>query len=249
MQRLPGLELAAQRRGVPLVYAQMDEQDAAVISPASVVAEDYARLYEASRRYDPQHILLIRIESREGLWYALWSFVAEGRAPQRWRSLGDEPNAALASGFDKYADELANRYSTKVAAAGWVQDARLRVVGVKDLTAYARVMAYLDRSNLIESASPRELINDEVAFSVKFEGDMADLRRNLSLGGFMTEEAAPAIGTMIAAQPAYGSLGGTSVGETSVSNTGTSPAAAAPSGLSFYAVAQQQELRFRYNGY
>ena len=229
-QRLPGLVEAAQRRGLPLVYPIMDEQDQAAVSTFDIIGEDYERLAEAAARYQTRHMLLVRIESRDGLWYALWSFLQPDQEPRRWRTFGDEPNVALASGFDTYADELASRYVTRVAA-GWVQSASLRVVGLRALADYARVLNLLETTSLIESVQPSELVNDEVVLRVDFEGQESDLQRSLEVAGFLSEEAAPAAGTLLGAdQPG--------------NNDGSAPAT--PSGLSFYAVSQRRELRYRY---
>ncbi len=227
-ERLPGLVEAAQRRGLPLVYPLMDEQDQAAVSSFDVIGEDYERLAQASARYQTRHMLLVRIESRDGLWYALWSFLQPDQEPRRWRTVGEEPNTALASGFDEYADELASRYVTRVAA-GWVQSARLRVVGLDALADYARVLNLLETTSLIETAQPRELSDDEVVFLVDFEGEVTDLQRSLEVAGFLREEAAPAAGTLLGQDGAA-----------------SADAATAGSGLSFYAVSQRRELRYRY---
>ena len=228
-ERLPGLVEAARRRGLPLVYPLMDEQDQAAVSSFDIIGEDYERLAQAALRYQTRHMLLVRIESRDGLWYALWSFLQPDQEPRRWRTVGDEPNVALASGFDEYADELASRYVTRVAA-GWVQSARLRVVGLNALADYARVLNLLETTSLIETVQPRELMGDEVVFLVDFEGEVSDLQRSLAVAGFLREEAAAAAGTLLGqdAQPAAGD------------------SASGGSGLSFYAVSQRRELRYRY---
>ncbi len=231
-QRLPGLVMAAQRRGLPMQFPLADEQDLAQVSAYDVIGEDYSRLEQASSRYQARHILLVRIERREDLWYALWSFVQADQEPLRWRSLGEDPNVALASGFDRYADELAGRYATRVAA-GWVQDARLRVLGVVDLAAYARILSWLENNNLVQAVLPTELIDDQVVFQLRYEGESSDLKRNLANSGFLLEE--------------YPARFGPVAGE--ASGLGARPEASpAPSGgLNFYAVQADPELRYRYS--
>ena len=66
-------------------------------------------------------------------------------------------------------------------------------------------------------------------FRVDFEGQESDLQRSLEVAGFLSEEAAPAAGTLLGADP-----------------SGNNSASGTTSGLSFYAVSQRRELRYRY---
>lgn len=233
-QKLGGLVEAARQRGLPLRYPKLDQQDQAKISAMDIVGEDYRRLEQASARYQARHILLVRIERRERLWYALWSFVQADEAPMRWRSMGEDPNIALAAGFDRYADELASRYATQVTA-GWEQDAKLRVTGIRNLAGYARTLSWLESNNLVQSVTPSELIDDQVVFTLRFEGETSDLKRNLRLSGFLQEEVAPMYAP-------------TSNSPDDASTPAGAPAGgqAQSGGLSFYAVSSRPELRYRY---
>ncbi|MGJ8668317.1 MAG: DUF2066 domain-containing protein [Oceanococcus sp.] len=233
-QRLPGLVQAAARRGLPMQYPMMDEQDQAAVSSYDVIGEDYRRLEMASARYQARHVLLLRIESRDGLWYALWSFLRADQEPLRWRSLGEDPSIALSSGFDRYADELAGLYARRVAA-GWVQDTRLRVVGVNSLSAYARVLSYLENSNLVQQIAPNELNGDQVVYQLRFEGETSDLKRSLNSSGFLREE--------LDQIPRFDFP---QANDSAAPGAAPEPTAAPVTGLNFYAITADPELRYRY---
>ena len=254
-QRLPGLLEAAQRRGLPMQYPLMDEQDQALVNVYDVIGEDYLRLETASTRYQARHILLLRIEQRDGLWYALWSFVQPDAEPIRWRSLGEEPNVALSLGFDRYADEMAARYARRFAA-GWVQDTRLRVSGIADLASYARTLSYLENHHLVQQVSPNELDNQQVVFKLRFEGELDDLQRSLEQSGFLQEvfpepvfdfNAPPdAAQTPPPTADGFQSQSGFQQNDALLAPTPT-PTPASASGLNFYAIAADPELHYRYS--
>lgn len=229
-ERLPGLIKGAQRRGLPLVVPGMDQADLDQVGSYEVISEDYEKLATASARYQARHILLSRIERRQDIWYALFSFIQPDAPPMRWQATSDNPNEALNRGFDRYADELAARYATRVAS-GWEQEAKLRVVGLYDLSAYARVLNFLEQHDLINQVFPSALMNDEMVFSLRFDGELSDLQRVLLVSGILQEEAAPASGVGL-----IGEAGGDS-SDSALEQT---------SGLNFYAVSVSPELRYRY---
>lgn len=230
--QLPALVQAAERRGVPLRFPLMDASDRSAISPLDVVAQDYARIDAASARYNARHILLLRLQPQGRLWSAQWALLRPNEPAQIWESFGDDGNTASRGGFDAFADVLARQYALRIAA-GWVQTTRLRVVGLNTLADYARVLRYLEQLGLVESVQPREIINGDLVFLVNFEGGLDDLQRSIAAGGLLREALAP-----VAVGAVPGVMSGTA-------ESGTAAPAAGASGLSFFAVSAQPELRYQ----
>ncbi len=243
-QRLPALQQAARRRGIPLRVPDMDIEDRSAISPMDFIAEDYSRLAGAGARYEARHLLLLQLrQSTPNLWEAQWTYLRPSGEPLRWTSLGDEPNQAVSSGFGQYADHLAREYALKLSP-GWVQSSRVQVIGVSEVGQYARVMAYLQRLNLVESVQPAEVQGQEVVFLVEFEGTLEDLQRSIELGGLLLPAPPPTPQPFVSSPPGMATPpvpGGLPATPTA----SPAPETAAPSGLSFFAVSRRPELRYQ----
>ena len=229
--QLPGLREAAFKRGLPLRYPVLDEQDLGALGVYDLVSLDRPRIQAASARYQPSHVLLLRLESRGMNWSARWAFPQEDGPVRQWESMGATPDEAVRGGMSPYADELAQRYALRVAA-GWVQSARLRVQGLRRLDDYARVSQYLEALNLVEWAQPSEVRDDSVVFQLQFEGELADLKRTLDAGQVLVEAPATLGGGFMPA-------------EETVPAGGADETPAKDSGLQFFGVVRQTELNYR----
>ncbi len=267
-ERLPGLQEAAQRRGVPLVLPLVDGDDLGALSEYDIVAQDYARIEGASARYQARHLLLLRLLPQQDFWDVYWSFLRDDAEPVIWRSSGVDPDAAIRSGFDQYADQLAQKYALSVAA-GWVQSTRLRLLEANTLSAYARSMTYLEGLNLVDSVRPVEVIGGDVVYLIKYEGGLDDLKRSIELGEILVPAEAPtpafAFGAPSAADSAWppapvDALAELPAGEDEAQIVGPesgdddaatpapaveTPAETKSTGLSFFAITRQPELRYR----
>ncbi len=243
-QRLPSLQRAANARGIPLRLPVMDVEDRSAISPMDLIAEDYSRLAGASARYEARHLLLLQLrQSTPNLWEAQWSYLRAAGEPLRWTSLGDDANQAVASGFGQYADHLAREYALKLSP-GWVQNSRVHVLGVSEVGQYARVMAYLQRLNLVESVQPIEVQGQELVFLVEFEGTLEDLQRSIELGDLLVPAPPPTPQPFANSPPGMAGLPDAS-GLPGAPSASPGPQAAASSGLSFFAVSRRPELRYQ----
>lgn len=215
-----GLVEAARARGLPLIWPQADAGDEA-ISVADIRGRQLDRIEQASARYAPGQVLLISVEDMAGSSRARWSRLSAGDGPLQtdWDSIGRDSQQALSGGFATYADALAQQFAVRVAS-GWVQATQLEVGAVTTLAEYARVLAYLQDLQLVTAVELSGINADTLSFWLRFEGDLSNLERNLSLGGVLIE-----------AQRAPLAL---STGP--VSSDG---------GLNFFAVGSQAQLRYQ----
>ncbi|MDX1606425.1 MAG: DUF2066 domain-containing protein, partial [Candidatus Competibacterales bacterium] len=244
-ERFPALRDTANRRGIPIRVPEMDIEDRSAISTMDLIAEDAARLDAASARYDARHVLLVRLhQTTPNLFEAQWTLLRDEQDAKRWSSLGQDANLALAEGFAQYANHLAREYALKLAP-GWVQSARVRVVGIDAIGGYARAMAYLQRLNLVESVQPTEVLGNDVVFLVEFEGSLGDLERSIEVGGLLipAPEEPPAMPQMSDTPAAPG----TASPQPAPTPPAAQPQAQQPevSGLSFFAVSRRPELRYQ----
>ena len=220
--RAGGLLAAAQGRGLPLDFPVMDEEDRGLISAMELAAGSQAAVRRASDRYAPRHTLIVELQGQDGSFRVLWSMLGDEGAAQRWESFGRSADQALAAGFEQYADRLAQGYAVTIAP-GWVQATRLRVLGIAQLADYAAVLAHLQGLQFVEQVDLSAVSGQELSFALRFEGDIGDLERSLQLGGLLVEsERSP-----LSATP----------------DRADEP----PSGLNFFAVGAQPELRYRLN--
>ncbi len=179
-------------RGLPLAFPLLDLEDQMAIAVTDVWAGFGDRIQAASRRYDPEAVLvgrLFRDFTGRG-WRARWQLLEEGRVIDRWSVSGDLEWVA-GEGVERAADDLAARYAQVPGQAAQV---RLWVSGVTGLADYARVRAYLEKLSLVERAVPVQVEAERLALEVQLRGDPAGLARAIALGSVLVPDAeAPAV--------------------------------------------------------
>jgi uncharacterized protein len=110
-----------------------------------------------------------------------WTFTEEGRSARADGSLQD--------GIDLAADSLAARYAP--ASSRGVSTIAIRVGGIEDVRAYARLIDYLEALSLVRAVGVAGLEGRVVNLDLTLRGDLELLRRIAALDTHLVPAAAP----------------------------------------------------------
>jgi len=173
---------AARRRGLPFELPLMDAQDPSRVVFGNIRGGFHDRLAKAAERYDPDRVLVAKIDQVGGnAWEARWTLLTGG-AQERWRSSVGEVETVVHSGLT----ELAERYLTRFAATpdegGQGQAVLVSVEGISNVAACSRVMAYFDSLSPVEGVALRTVATDRLAFRVTLSDSIERFDRVVELG-------------------------------------------------------------------
>jgi len=182
------LRATAKRYAVPLLVPLMDAKDRSHISGRDLLFEDWGRIRAASERYDPDAILLLRIDTEDGTTQAHW--VLRGSdGVHSFSSSGTSLKAAFQSGMVRVMADMACHYAVYPGQSVTMQAA---VSGVANLQDYARVEHGLDRLAAIESVTPMRVEGTQAQFRFAFQGPPERAAHILSLLDLLEPKGQPA---------------------------------------------------------
>ncbi len=190
------VDALAYQRGIPVIYPLLDVQDRQQVSIADVLGGFDETIRQASKRYQPDAILVARANAgTDGFWRVVWHLYMGDQAIN-WTSDGDELSGALVVGMHRLADALSERLAI-ASDNQQVSQVVLQVEGVNSLQDYARLNAYLaDLGQQIVAYRPYRLESDRVNFLLDLRGNPRDLQRLIGLSAILYREAEPSTGTV-----------------------------------------------------
>lgn len=171
-------QLAAQR-GLPLLFPLMDTVDMLALPFADVWGGFNDNVSEASRRYNPDAVLIGRaLRDVTGYWVVRWTLMFQGQVHEYLGTIDD--------GVQVSADWFAGQYAV-VAGAG-ASRALVNVTGVHSLEAYAAVQDYLSGLSMVSHLDVRQATADSVLFELSLAGGREVLRRAMMLNPTLVEQ-------------------------------------------------------------
>lgn len=172
------LRRAARRYGLPLVLPLMDLDDQRQVRFSDVWGGFLSGVEQASARYASQHVLVGRLQPVAGGWRVRWTLL--GGARRQWQSDAADPGAALENGLGQVAGWLAGQYAVVATTEPGRQ--LLTVEGLDSLSAYARVLAYLEKLDIVAAVQVDEVSRGRVRFVLELDAPAERLLRLIRLG-------------------------------------------------------------------
>lgn len=180
----------ARQRGMPLQLPLMDLEDQANLTAADLWSDYQPAIRLASERYPHEVILVGRLNAqRGGQWSGAWALIGEGSSqdfPTPALPLGD----ALVAGIDQAQNLLAARFAPMTVARGG-SGTLVRFSDIRDLPAYGRLVAILERLEPVTGVALRHVQDDSFTFEFQIRGGTQDLVRALGGSGQLVAEPAP----------------------------------------------------------
>lgn len=174
----------ADQRGLPLLFPLMDLEDQSRLHISDIWGGFADNIRQASERYGPDAIITGRlVQFAPDLWRASWTLYLDGDS-LIWDSEGDSLAMAAEAGAQAGIDMLASRFALVTGGAG-TDRTLVRISGVGDLSAYARVSRYLGEQAGVEKLELVLTEADALVYSIQVRGGRKALEQGIALSGIL----------------------------------------------------------------
>lgn len=181
---------SAKQAGIPLVFPLLDLEDRVQVNVSDVFGGFAERLLRASRRYNPDAVLIAWASgTSDGFWKTHWR-LDSGAETRDWNSVGADFVQVLENGIGRLAGELSKHLAVS-SHSGERDSVLLMVSGVDTLEGYARIASYLTGLDRISRFRPYRIEPGRISFWLQLRGSPGDLERLIALGGILDKTAAP----------------------------------------------------------
>ena len=185
------LAAAAKGVGIPLIFPLLDLEDSAQVNASDVLSGFEDRVMQASRRYNPDAVLIAWASSRsDGFWRTQWRLNI-GAETSLWSHAGTDFDQALEDGIGRLAGDLSSHLAVS-SQSGDRDSVLLLVTGANTLEDYARISSYLTDLDRVGGYRPYRIEPGIASFWLRLRGNSQDLERLIQLGGILDKTAAPA---------------------------------------------------------
>lgn len=175
------------RRGVPAQLPLFDLTDATAVSVDNVWNLDAGAVIAASARYGVENILFGRVAALStGEWAGDWSYVHQRDRLDRTAQV-PESHLFARAGARLVAESMVARYAVASSGAGDTL-VPMSVVGVREFSDYAAIVAWLEGLELIDHANVRRIWGDRIELGLVTQADAAQLATIIELNDKLTPQ-------------------------------------------------------------
>lgn len=179
------VQLAAQRRGLPLMWPLNADIDSAKVEFADIKGAFVGTINRASEDYQAQSIVLGYVRQLSGQrWQAQWRLLRNGQTVE----LGDPQGSlqgVIDNGINALAHELSQEFAVAVSEQARTEPLRVEVKGADTLERYAQARKYLESLVMTERVGVDEVTSKSTSFQLILRGSKSDLQRAIKLGSTM----------------------------------------------------------------
>ena len=170
----------AVERGLPIIFPVLDFEDRRALTEDAVWALDEEAIRNASDRYGADSVLSGRLHfTVSGELVGLWQFIFQGQV-EVFDGFDEELAPYLNEPLDRITNQLAS-YFAIVPESGSLQIVRLRVEGIKNLSAYSALLTYIGSLGLVENVSTAEFDGQRLELNLRLLGDAQQLHEVIAL--------------------------------------------------------------------
>lgn len=184
------LQRVARQRGIRLIFPLMDVKDQNTVNFADIWGQFMAPIDQASGRYQPDGILVGRIDTSRGGVGSRWTLTI-GKHSDSWygsdNDLARTAQNAISHLADLYASRFAIRDNDDIQS---VSSVKIAVSGINSIKGYSRVSRYLRSLNALASVSPMQFDAGSVTFDARVKGTIDDLKRTIAFGSVLRRDNA-----------------------------------------------------------
>lgn len=172
----------ANLRGVPLYLPFNDEQDRDILNLSEIWGLFPEPIEEASQRYAPDRIAIVRVSRRGDGWRARWvlrkpfgSTVVDGVVQ------GDSRTDVTEALMDRWASHFAGVFAVDYGDEREARDLEVIASNVDSLGDYASIRRALMSMEPIRSVEPQAMKRDQLHLAVRYNGDLPLVRDYIAL--------------------------------------------------------------------
>ena len=170
----------AEERGLPVIFPVLDFEDRSNLNADTVWTLDEDAISLASVRYGADSILSGRLHfTTSGELVGLWQFIFQDEV-EIFDGLDTELTSYLFQPLDRITSQLANHFAIVRTDFG-TQRVRVRVEGIKNLTAYTALLTYVQNLGLVERVSASLLDGESLELELSLLGNSEQLYELIAL--------------------------------------------------------------------
>lgn len=171
----------AEQRGLPIILPVMDFEDRRNLSvDVAWDMVDEEAISNASQRYDADSILSGRLHfTAGGELVGAWKFIFRGET-EVFNEYDEDLQAYLYKPLDRITNRLAGHFAINPETSNQ-QFVRLRVDGIKNLSAYSALLSYVQNLGLVENVTAAELDGERIELQLGLFGDSRQLFEQIAL--------------------------------------------------------------------
>lgn len=167
-------------RGLPIIFPVLDFEDRQNLSADILWALDEEAIGNASARYGADSVLSGRLHvTATSELVGLWQFIFQQQA-QTFDGFDTDLQSYLHAPLDRITAELAGFFAI-VPEFSNQQIVRLRIEGIKNLTAYSALLGYVGNLGLVQSVTMASLDGERLELDLGLLGDAQQLFELIAL--------------------------------------------------------------------
>lgn len=175
----------ADYRGIPLTFPFLDLQDQNNISATDIWGNFNDAILLASRRYQTQATLTIRLEqNKSGLWNSQWNLLMLGKV-QSWQLQDKDQQHLVAAGIDELADRLARQFAQVSTGGMGDNDLLVQINNVSNFQEFQELDDYLRNLATVKALALVLTQQDRVLYKISYRGDKNALLQEIRLGDML----------------------------------------------------------------
>jgi len=174
------MEEFSSERGIPIMFPVLDFEDSRNLNADMIWSLDDGAVTRASERYAPDSILVGRLHmASTGELVGLWQFIFQDQI-EVFDSVNTDLRAYIDEPLDAITRQLAEHFSI-VASLDGNQKVRLRIEGIRSLSAYAELSNYLQSLVLVDRVAVAHMQGDILELDLTLLGSQQQLGELLGL--------------------------------------------------------------------
>lgn len=182
------VDLAARNHGIPVVLPLLDLTERLFVSANDVVIFNAGPLQQAAGRYNADMILAGKISKNNNAWQCAWRLYV-GDQSVEWQSDGQDLNTQIDAMLNGLTDKILAHYGHATHAQPSKTAVFVRVKGVVNVAAYAKVMGFLAKLPAVKNVAVSSINDQEVVFAIYADGGRSAVRTAIDLDTILVADA------------------------------------------------------------
>ena len=175
----------ANQRGLPIMFPMLDLTDLQQIQPTDVWAPFIKVIQNASLRYSPNAILIIRIDqSNPNNLVSHWSLLIKNDQLS-WDINGNDMQTIVQNGINNITNIFVKKFAV-IKNSQPENMITLTVTNLKNVGDYAKIVHYLDGLAGVTNVEAQNITASQASFNLTLNTDVDTLQRTIQLNSILS---------------------------------------------------------------
>ena len=180
----------AEKRGVPVIYPELDVVDQRNINVTDVWGGFKSPLLGASERYKADAIISAQLLlDQNNVWKTQWHLYQTGDESS-WQLSAPDLSVVIDESIDKLASALADRYA-QVASSDDQNQFYINISDVMNLEDYEKINRYLKSLAAVKRVELAQIQSTELIYELKLRSNPKALKQAIALGKTLSTQDDP----------------------------------------------------------